>query len=260
MQVVTSIRNRQFVESFAEVNTRLMANAASKKQTTERYAHVDTADVLQRVLRIGVEKGFHIDRTTVSTRRSGTLHSVRIRFAALSGGGSPNEGHPEMVIVNSYNGESSLRFYMGFFRLVCSNGLTMPVPGYEDVVTSAKRRHLKGPSMDSFTKNLDERICAVFDGLLTIQSKFSAMASRTITQEQETSIVAQLGLGKAQLSQLEHIRSGSLGRDNEPNLWALYNAINEALRRSSRSVFGNEMRNVNLLSTIEEAAIDAKVA
>jgi len=237
----------------------MMENAATNKQTTERYAHVDTADVLQRVLRIGVERGFHVDRTSVTHRRKGTLHTVRIRFTALSGTGK-NQGHPELVIVNSYNGESSLRFYLGFFRMICSNGLTIPMPGMEEATTNDKKRHLKGPAMDGFTRHLDERICAAFEGLANINSRFDAMAVRTINREQEATIIDQLSLSKKQLETLATIRMGKYGRDYEMNLWSLYNAVNEAMRITSRSEFSNQEHNFKLLPTIEEAAAHANVA
>lgn len=260
MQVVTSIRNRQFVESFSEVNARLKSQAAVDKKTSERYAMVDTETVIKRILELAVEQGFHVDRTKVATRGKGSLHTVRIRFTALSGE-SQDIGHPELIIMNSYNGECSLNFNLGFYRLICSNGLTIPMPECDEVnYDSGKRRHIAGPKMSEFNRHLDERIITALEGLKGLGAKFEQMSSVTVSKEQEVTIIDQLGLTKGQRKQYDSIRAGAYGRDTEDNLWSIYNAVNEAIRRSQRSEFATEMRNIDLLANVEEAFTNAQVA
>lgn len=267
MQVVTSIRNRQFVESFSEVNARLKSQAAVDKRTSERYAMVDTETVIKRVFELAIEQGLHVDRTKVATRGKGSLHTVRIRFTALlspNGGEYPvgrDSGHPELTIMNSYNGECSLKFNLGFYRLICSNGLTIPMPGFDEVnYDSGKRRHIAGPKMSEFNRHLDERIIAALEGLKGLGAKFEQMSSMAVSRGQEATIIAQLGLTKGQRKQYDSIRGGVYGRDTEGNLWAIYNAVNEAIRRSQRSEFATEMRNIDLLANVEEAFTNAQVA
>lgn len=260
MQVLTSIRNKQFVNSFADVNARLHSAAAAKRNVGERYAMVDTATVIDRVLKIAITKGLHVASTRVITRGKSSKHVVRMRFTALAGEGQ-DTGHPELLFINSYNGECALSFSLGFYRLICSNGLTVPMPGFEDAsFTSGRKRHIIGPKMDDFSKHLDERISAALDALSSVTGKFAALQKLAVTKEQERLIIDQLGLTKGQQKQFEGIRGGMYNRDTEHNLWSLFNAVNEAIRRSQRSDFSTELRNVNLLSTITEAYQHAQVA
>lgn len=252
MQVISSINNKRTVESLATINEKLKECAGLRKNTSDRYSLVDTEEVVARVLTAGITRGYHAHSIRVSRRRRSSLHTVRIRFTALAGDVT-NQGHPELVITNSYNGESSLRFHLGFYRLICSNGLTVPMPGFEDVNMLDKKRHVKGPKMNEFTRHLDERIAAAFEGLAGLASRFARLESVAVTPEQEEAVISSLALGKRQMKALQEIRRGAYNRDTEHNLWALYNAVNEAIRRAGRSEFAAEMRNVNLLQHVEEA-------
>lgn len=249
-----SITNHNAIASFIRNNDILKARASNNKKTSQKYAGVDTATVLERVLDIGLEKGFHVTgdvRVSGVARSKNSTHTVRLRFNALGGSGN-NQGFPELVIRNSYNGESSLSFHLGFYRLICSNGLTIAVPGTEGSNLTRKSRHVTGP-MKEFTRNLDEAIVAAFVGLQGLQARFSELESTPITPVQEIALVERLGLSKNQRTTFENLRAGYAGRDTEANLWAVYNCINEAYRKTSRSEFANENRNIELLTKITEA-------
>lgn len=250
---ITSLNNCSTMTSFIRNNDILKARASNNKKTSEKYAAIDTATVLERVLDIGLEKGFHVTgdvRVAGVARSKNSTHSVRLRFSALGGTGN-NQGFPELVIRNSYNGECSLSFHLGFYRLICSNGLTVAVPGTEGSNLSKKSRHVEGP-MREFSRNLDEAIVAAFKGLQGLQEKFSQLENTPVTVAQELAIVERLGLSKTQRAVFSNLREGSAGRDTEKNLWAVYNCINEAYRKTSRSEFANENRNVELLAKITE--------
>ena len=54
--------------------------------------------------------------------------------------------HPKLKMFNSYDGRWKYQFYMGFFRMICSNGLVVPIEGFADKNTSLKMRHT--PSLE----------------------------------------------------------------------------------------------------------------
>ena len=239
------------VQKMQDMEQVLLARREAKVKTGDRYAIVSTSDVLKRVLIAAESRGYTIDHVTARVKgQAGTRHFVKVRFANRPG--SSTEGQREFVLFNSFNGEQSLQMHLGFFRFICSNGLVVPAEGMDTVNIRTRQRHIAGPMMADFTKRLDYRIAAVFDAMERIDSRFAELASKPVEKTVELRILDGLGLGKSQRRAIDSIRSGSLGRDHEGNLFALYNAINEGLRTTRRSEFRDVERNTNLLTTIEE--------
>ena len=48
---------------------------------------------------------------------------------------------PRLRIFNSYDGRVRYSFALGFFRLICKNGMVIPAEGFEDYNTNIKLRH-----------------------------------------------------------------------------------------------------------------------
>jgi hypothetical protein len=68
-----------------------------------------------------------------------TKHLIRLRNPDLP---SPSaEETPEIILINSHNGASSLRLMVGFFRFVCSNGLIVGSCTHD---LSIRHQHPKG--------------------------------------------------------------------------------------------------------------------
>lgn len=106
----------------------LFAIQASPKMS-ERYAFVSTFDLIKPLL-----KTFDITQASQrATRKNGrnpahTRHMLRMRMKGIKPlvGGT----FPEVVITNSHDGQSRISLHGGLFRLVCSNGLILPLtPG-----------------------------------------------------------------------------------------------------------------------------------
>jgi hypothetical protein len=47
----------------------------------------------------------------------------------------------KLKMFNSYDGRWKYQFHMGFFRMICSNGMVIPLEGFKDKNTSLKMRH-----------------------------------------------------------------------------------------------------------------------
>lgn len=252
MKIIGHIGSKQ-VTSFEEFNKRLVMRAAARPKTGSDYAVIGTDTVLASIQRVAAERGLHINQVQLSaTGRSSTRHVMRVRFGGERGDIGINQYYPELVIFNSYNGEQSLKIETGIFRLICSNGLTIAT----DRNNHATVRHVIGPKVTEFTKQLDYQIAAAIDSVLAIDTRIQSLTDRSVTPAQETAIVDGMGLSKKTRGRLELIRGGHYGRDHEPNLWALYNAVNEALRLGSRSTAANEFKNQTLLAQMETAYAD----
>lgn len=57
---------------------------------------------------------------------------------------------PKLRMYNSYDGRLKYQFHMGFFRMICSNGMVVPVEGFEDKNVFLKMRHT--PSLGSYVE------------------------------------------------------------------------------------------------------------
>ena len=98
---------------------------------SDRYTMVPTIDVVDKF----IQNGWQVSGAKQVGKGSFGKHQVRLRNAEL-----PQVGDSllEAVITNSHNGTSTLQVGAGLFRLVCSNGLTVPVSTFGDM----KQTHL----------------------------------------------------------------------------------------------------------------------
>lgn len=131
------------LESLRKTCPSIFAGNPSPKMS-ERYAFVSTAAILEPLLKAGY---IITQADQRSVRRDGrnplfTRHQVRLRKK----GAKPVVGDaiPEVVIVNSHDGQSRFQIFGGLFRLLCLNGLVVGVAGLSDA--SGKLIHLGDPS------------------------------------------------------------------------------------------------------------------
>ena len=250
----SAIVGKKEMGSFGMFNLALQARVRGK--TGPRYHQIDTNTVLAAVERVSNSRGMGIQSIRASaTGRKSTKHVVRVRFDALQGTGN-NQYFPELVIYNSYDGEQSLRISTGMFRLICSNGLTIG----EGISEHVRVKHISGQKVEDFKKNLEFQIAACLDALGQLNAAVQKYTNMELPATVEQRLTEFLHLPKRAEATLRDIRGGSFRRDTEPNLWAYYNAVNEALRVKSRSEVGNEYRNMNLLDKIEASYVVAMVA
>lgn len=149
---------------------------------------------------------------------------------------------PKISIWNSYDGGTIMRHEMGFYRLICSNGLTRP----EGEIESSAFKH--STSDDASKYDTQERIINIIrkaksfiDNCDSDIDKFEELSKVKITKRKISSIGEKVGLSKKIISSAEdrydlEVSSG-LEYFNEhgelvkspgcnKNLFTLYNALN----------------------------------
>ena len=105
-------------------------------ERSKHYSFVPTNELVQALLNLGWE--------LFSGKQNGSsVHSRHVvRFT------NPDLGYmdlrndkvkPQIIIDNSHNDGSSAQLHMGLFRLVCTNGLVVSMPG---LYTNVKFRHM----------------------------------------------------------------------------------------------------------------------
>ena len=147
MTDLTSIGYRVHnMDELKEMAPAVFANAAAPG-VTGRYSFISTNEIVQNILDLGWE--LH------SAKQNGpnpfSRHHVRftnpkLGFMDLKG----DNVKPQIILDNSHNRSASAQIHMGLFRLVCTNGLVVAMPGMYNAV---KFRHM-GVDKDELRKLL----------------------------------------------------------------------------------------------------------
>ena len=91
-------------------------------RTSNKYSHISTASVVLAL----IDKGFMPTMAIQSNCRNAqkqayTKHMLRFRHSDTT---PTSDGlSPEIILINSHDGQSSYKLIAGLYRLVCSNGL-----------------------------------------------------------------------------------------------------------------------------------------
>jgi hypothetical protein len=152
-------------------------------------------------------------------------HIVRLRHSQLMP--TLGEEFPEIILINSHDGLSSLKMMLGLFRFVCSNGM---VSG--DVQDEIKYTHRK--------VNLD----AINEGAMSLVSRagritdsVNRMKSRQLTISERNDFIHQAAMlrydepNQIQLDSLNRLRRYD---DRGDNLWNTFNRVQENLTQGRR--------------------------
>ena len=142
---ITSIGYK--VASIDEIRNHAPAafSAHESPKVSDRYSFVPTLDLLTAFDALGWNPAY--------ARQNGTgpyaRHMVRLTNPALPFMNLKSDKvKPQIILDNSHNGMSNAQIHMGLFRLVCTNGLVVAMPG---MFTSVKLRHV-GIDMDELKK------------------------------------------------------------------------------------------------------------
>jgi hypothetical protein len=151
----------------------IFTNHASP-DVTDKYQFVSTEWILQRFAALDYVP-VHAEQNKTQ-RAEYALHTVRLqqqsRHTALAIGGDPLI--PQVIIVNSHNRTRRLTIMCGMYRLVCTNGLIMPLKDHEgkSLASVGRRLHVHGVVVDHLIENAlgqAGRINALIDSLQHLQ-------------------------------------------------------------------------------------------
>lgn len=163
----------------------------------------------------------------------------------------PGEGTmvPRLFFRNDNTGRKALSIGVGLFRLVCSNGLTVGVPGMS---FEAKLRHVDGPraheQLDVLPDMVAEAVQFIEAGGLLDQIE----TAKEVTVRAPIEVVASLPIGiRAKEQAIDCLAYAQTRKEDNPyTAWGLYNTVNEAVRLRSRNEFTALTKDEGLLSHI----------
>ena len=216
---------------------------------SDRYTMVPTIDVVDKF----IHTGWQVSGAKQVGKGSFGKHQVRLRNSEL-----PQVGDSllEAVITNSHNGSSTLQVGAGLFRLVCSNGLTVPVSTFGDM----KQTHLNLSMSDvemiteQFvinTPKIQKSVTRMMEVTMDTERKIDFVSKAVGIRWKNTEDISTLTLETI----IDPLRDG----DSDDNLWSTFNVVQEKLirggfikqqGRNSRSVKGiNSLNMDNMINT-----------
>ncbi len=172
-----------------------------------------------------------------SRRRNpaGQEHFIKFRMPSDSGIQLKSVGDsiPELVIMNSHNGRSTIRAYAGIFRLVCSNGMVVADRSFG----ALKLRHFGEKNSYS---NFSQLLAALAKGMSVLDGRLTAMRDQMMTPHQQNQLAKHLMALRGVPDWLEAkdvLEARRVDDEREENgnrsVWTTFNVLQENLTNAS---------------------------
>jgi len=216
---------------------------------TNRYSFIPTNEIVEKILSLGWE--LH------SAKQNGPNPFSRhtVRFSNPSMGYYDLKGDnvkPQIILDNSHNRGSSAQIHMGLFRLVCTNGLVVAMPG---MYTAVKFRHM-GVDHEELRRILEvagEQYKIIGDHIGDMQEvkmtvdKSEEFAIRAIARREPHLFINEDGTVNVEKvtksTNPTEIISPVRGEDRADNLWTVFNVIQERMINGGYSRITGSGRN-----------------
>jgi hypothetical protein len=197
--------------------------SAPHESRSEKYVFEPTMNVITELTKQGIYPIYAAQRKTKKQGYANfTKHLVIMREAP--NGKTVSEYTPEILITNSHDGSTSRIAELGFFRMVCANGL---------ILNEANM----GKFSSSHINHNDDFIEGVFSVLATAKdtsTKIEAMKDRILSFD-EAKIFAQAGMEirwpKPPITAEKCVNTMRRYEDEGLSLWKVFNRVQEQLQR-----------------------------
>jgi len=161
---------------------------------------------------------------------------------------------PMLRVQHSYNGKTKFRIHFGYFRLICSNGLTIPLAEMSDFNLSIGGKHTV--SIQSSLEDLKNMIAFFAENAIeitgAISAKFEQLANQfpVVVSDRIESVLKAAGITPItnnKFNTYDYILDVIKGEMNTFGLtatsdWLIYNAINHYINNNDLNVKTPEVR------------------
>jgi len=249
---VTALFSNKGLQMMEALQARATGTADKR---TAKYRSVDTVDLVEALLH-------HVptlDRDTVSittrgSKASSTNHVVRIPTAnTLLVGGTLVQ--PELILRNSFAGESTLIMNLGFFRQVCSNGLMVG----ESLIPSVTLKHIEGPKFETGLDDFFFNTVHLLQSDIVSMLESKVLMGKIVNDRMALTIIETLPVSVAVKKTAEswivhkYVRREDT-TDGGFTAWNVWNIVNEAARQRARDPQGPALveRESKLMDSVVE--------
>jgi hypothetical protein len=223
------------IQEIKKIAPAVFTTSADPKMSN-KYTFVSTLDILENFTNQGWEL------SSVKQNGNGLYGTHELRFR---NGELPKVGDTlvEAIIRNSHNGMTTLNVGAGLFRLVCSNGLTVPT-------STAEQFNIRHMGFDSDeVKKLTESFA---QKLPMIQNSVDKMMDRMLSEGEriefaKNASIIKWGMGSVPASlNLEQLITPNREGDNKTDLWTTFNILQEKFVRGGVEYKSNKGRTTSL--------------
>lgn len=173
--------------------------------------------------------------------------------------GTSDEIYPMIRVQHSYNGLTKYAIIFGYYRVVCTNGLTIAVEDMKEFNLSIKGKHTEIilKSLELLNDKLRYFIANAEEIRDTIVAKYEKLASNTVDNvaDRITEVLEASGITAVEnakfntvddiLARIEEEATGKkkdLGYHGRVSDWLIYNGINQYLNDDNRNIQVPEKR------------------
>ena len=194
-------------------------NTTPHADASKHYKVVHTLDVLEGAQKLGWNA---VKAAGVGNNPYG-YHAIKMEHPEyVTGDGDKIQ----MIINNSHDRTRQFSLDVGVFRLVCTNGLIVPI--FE--LASIKKKHIGFDSME-----LLDQLLTTMDNASEVAPRIKVMSEIDLTDNQQDDIAIQALLSR--LGEEELVKSVDLDtflaprrrQDRGTDLWTVYNVVQEKI-------------------------------
>jgi hypothetical protein len=201
------------------------------EKTSARYGFVPTIDVVQSLESTGLNL-VQAGQTVTRIEGKGNFTRHVLRFRPQYAPTVMNEALPEVVLMNSHDGSSGFKLWLGLFRMVCANGM---------IVSSGTFSSVSVPHRSNAAEIVAQQSLDFLSNISALESGMLRFRERQMTEQemyQFAEKAAQIRWGNERPGGLDS-RQLLLARrlqDAHHNLWAVLNTIQENLTKGGVSL------------------------
>ena len=225
---------------------------------SDRYTFVDSEQVIDTMHDLGWGVS---DASQPKTRKADPLHAKHlVRFRPYDEDLSfsdPRTGglvFPEIINYNSSNGTSRWRLESGAFSMVCSNGLTIRVPGFEHLGEELSRKHIAFDPQIAYdaVQNMAENFDGFFDTVVE-------MTQRDLTPGERTDFAVEARTIRGWDDSIDPavLLQPRRGEDVRNDVWTTFNVLQENLVRGGIKLAKRTSRTLNNIDQL--SMVNAKL-
>lgn len=192
------------------------------------YELVPNAEIFPVVEKLLNDANIPYDVTYKMIDFSRFYADYEIKDFGVSVGNKNDKIYPILRIEHSYNGLLKYKLTFGWFRMICSNGLTVPVEGKEDQNITIIGKHTK--QILASLETLIDKLTFFTANAHKFTEKFETLAGRFHKnwKTRVENLIEATGIGKRGFDQIvsKVEEESKMLSGGEVNDWIIYNAFN----------------------------------
>lgn len=191
---------------------------------SEKFGFISSSDLASRLETQGLTLADVVEskiRKNKEERQGYQKHVMRFNT-----GLSNRHGNLQVLAINSHEGSSALTFRMGFFRMVCSNGLIIG----SDLIPQIKVRHTANGLL-----KLNDSVDELMQWQRVAMDNIEKMENRKLTLDEFEKLAiesAKIRMGEKFTDKIVPLFEAKRYQDNAPDLFTAFNVIQENVMRT----------------------------